>query len=265
MTVSQALLLGLVQGLTEFLPVSSSGHLAVGKLLFGLEEVPVLFDVILHVATLMVVFYVFRRRIAAIVGALARLLRRRTTEEDHHELRLVGWIVLATAITVVVALPIAELDASSRPRLIGALFIGTAGALLSTRFAPQGGAMGRIGALQAVIIGLAQALGVFPGVSRSGITIAAARHVGLARQDAGEFAFLISIPAILGALVLTLGESAELGRMVAPVPLTAGFLAALISGLLALRLLLRLLRAGRLGYFAVYLIPLGVITIFALG
>lgn len=266
MTLLQAAILGLVQGLTEFLPVSSSGHLAVGKLLFGLEEVPILFDVILHVATLIVVWYVFRGRIASIFRAILRVaLRSQKEDGDGDQLRLAGWVLLATVVTVVVALPVAGLEAGSRPRLVGAFFLFTSVVLLSTLGARKGESMFRMGPLQVVIIGLAQGLGVFPGVSRSGITIAAARHAGLSREDAGEFAFLISIPAILGALILTLRDFGDLGRAVGTLPLLAGFLVALISGFLALTLLLRILRSGRLFLFAAYLIPLGLAVIFGLG
>jgi undecaprenyl-diphosphatase len=177
---------------------------------------------------------------------------------------LVLWILLATVVTVIVALPVAELDAGSRPQLVGAFFLFTAVVLLSTLRAPQGGSLYRMSALQAAIIGLAQGLGVFPGISRSGITIAAARHARLSREDAGEFAFLISIPAILGALVLTLGDLGELSRSVGVLSLSVGFLIALISGFLALTLLLRILRSGRLYLFALYLIPLGLTVILGL-
>ena len=266
MTIFQAAVLGLVQGLTEFLPVSSSGHLAVGKLLFGLEGVPVLFDVLLHIATLIVVVYVFRRRIGAILVALGRFVARRPRQEaDAGQLRLVVWILLATLITVIVALPVAETDAGTRPQLVGAFFIFTAVVLVSAVMAPQGGRISDMGPHQAVIVGLAQGLGVFPGISRSGITIAAARHVGLSRGDAGEFAFLISIPAILGALVLTLRDLGDLGRSVGLLPLSVGFLVALFSGFLALELLLRIVRSGRLYLFAIYLVPLGVAVILFFG
>lgn len=266
MTVFQATVLGLVQGLTEFLPVSSSGHLAIGRILFGLESVPILFDVLLHIATLMVVIYVFRRRIALMLGALWRLVARRPRRQaDAEELRLVLWILLATLLTVIVALPVAQLDAASRPRLVGAFFLFTAIVLLSTLKAPEGKGISRMGPAQAALIGLAQGLGVFPGISRSGITISVARHGGLARRDAGEFAFLISIPAILGALVLTLRDLGDLGRSVGILPLSVGFVVALVSGFLALTLLLRIVRSGRLYLFALYLIPLGTAVILILG
>lgn len=266
MTIFEAAVLGLVQGLTEFLPVSSSGHLAVGKLLFGMEGVPLLFDVLLHIATLIVVVYVFRRRIGAILAALWRFVARRPRQEpDTEQLRLVVWILLATIVTVIIALPVAKLDIGARPRLIGGFFLFTAIVLLSTLKAPEGGRFSEMGPLQAVIVGFAQGLGVFPGISRSGITISAARHAGLSRGDAGEFAFLISIPAILGALVLTLRDFGDLGQSVGILALTAGFLVALLSGFLALSLLLRIVRSGRLYLFSIYLVPLGAAVILLLG
>ena len=118
---------------------------------------------------------------------------------------------------------------------------------------------GDLAAKEGLITGVAQGLGVFPGISRSGITISASLLAGLSREKAGEFAFLISIPAILGAFILEVKDLGTLGSAVAPGPLAAGFAASFTVGFLAILLLLRLIRRGRLYFFAVYLIPLGVL------
>ncbi|MFP4374955.1 MAG: undecaprenyl-diphosphate phosphatase [Spirochaetaceae bacterium] len=262
MSVFEAFLLGVVQGLTEFLPVSSSGHLAVLKHLTGHGDVPVLFDVLLHVSTLAVVVLVFRGRIGAIIGSLGRWVARRPAgEADAENLRIVVLGLLATVVTAVLGLGISGFEAGRYPMLVGVLFLVTAAILISTRF--TGGTRGyrEMGAGRALLAGFAQGLGVFPGISRAGITISAGLLVGVARREAAEFSFLISIPAILGALVLTLRDMGELAAAVPPVSLIAGLVGSFIVGLLSLRLLLRLVRGGRLYLFALYLVPLGILTI----
>jgi undecaprenyl-diphosphatase len=117
---------------------------------------------------------------------------------------------------------------------------------------------------QGVLVGLAQGFGVFPGISRSGITISAGLVSGLKREVAGEFAFLLVIPAIAGALVLKLKDIGELAGTVSPLPLLAGSLAAFVSGVLALMLLMPIVRKGKLAWFAVYLVPAGFIGLFLL-
>jgi undecaprenyl-diphosphatase len=262
MTVLEALLLGVVQGLTEFLPVSSSGHLAVLKHLFGRGEVPILFDVLLHISTLAVVVMVFRARIGAVLVSLGRWAGRRwTAEQDGENLRIVRLGVLATVVTGVLGVGISRLEPGGSPTLVGVLFLVTAGILIATRVAAGSRGYREMGAGRALLAGFAQGLGVFPGISRAGITISAGLLSGVARREAAEFSFLISIPAILGALVLTLRDFGELAATVPPVSLAAGVVSSFLVGLLSLKLLLRLVRGGRLYLFALYLVPLGILTI----
>jgi undecaprenyl-diphosphatase len=261
-SVFEALMLGVVQGLTEFLPVSSSGHLAVLKHLFGQGDVPVLFDVLLHVSTLGVVVLVFRGRIGAIIVSLARWVGRRADHEtDAENLRIVVLALLATVVTGVLGLGISGFEAGRYPKLVGVLFLVTALILVSTRFTRGNRGYGEMGAGRALLAGFAQGLGVFPGISRAGITISAGLLSGVARREAAEFSFLLSIPAILGALMLTLRDAGELAAAVPPASLIAGLVSSFVVGLLSLRLLLRLVRGGRLYLFALYLVPLGILTI----
>lgn len=262
MTVFEALLLGVVQGLTEFLPVSSSGHLAVLKHVFGRGEVPILFDVLLHISTLAVVVMVFRARIGAVLMSLGRWARRRwTAEQDGENLRIVRLGVLATVVTGVLGVAISGLEPGRSPTLVGILFVVTAGILAATRRAAGNRGYREMGAGRALLAGFAQGLGVFPGISRAGITISAGLLSGVARREAAEFSFLISIPAILGALVLTLRDFGELAATVPPASLAAGVVSSFVVGLLSLKLLLRLVRGGGLYLFALYLVPLGILTI----
>lgn len=267
MTILQAVILGLFQGVSEFLPVSSSGHLLVLRSLFGLEDVPRLFDVILHAATLLSVLVVFRRRVGGILGALFRgaLRRKDVPEADADNLALVPPVLAATVVTAVVGLGIDNYVPVESPRVVSAFFLVTAALLLASRRFRGDRGYGRIGLGRGALIGLAQGIGVFPGISRSGITISAGLAAGLERETAGEFAFLLAIPAVAGALLLELKDFSELSGTVGPGPLAAGFATAFAAGVAALSLLLPLVRKGRLAWFAAYLIPAGLAGLFLFG
>ncbi len=258
MTVVQALALGVLQGVAEFIPISSSGHLVVMRHLMGLGEIPVLFDVILHIATLIVVFFVFRERIARILVALWRWAARRANADDSVQVRLAGYVIIATICTVVIGLAIAEARLDRFPRLVSALFLVTAAILIAAHFFRGSIDYDGFGIRHALITGISQGIAVLPGISRSGLTITAALAAGVDRTRAGEFSFLISIPAIFGALILTLRDLEDLTQVVSVPALVAGFLASLVVGFFSLVLLLKLIRGGKLYLFAIYLVPLGI-------
>ena len=261
MTYLQAILLGALQGLTEFLPVSSSGHLALLQDRFGIGEVPLLFDVLLHIATLGVVVIVFREKILQLVKGFYRILRREPFAEQEETKRLIVVLVISTVCTGILAVPLKPWVEQASPKLISLSFILTALILLfaGTRKGHRTYREFTIG--DGVFIGIAQGVGVLPGISRSGITISAGLLRKLERSAAGEYSFLLSIPAILGALVLTLKDAAFLEAHVSPTVMLAGMGAAFATGYFALKLLLKTVRGGHLGWFALYLIPLGVIGI----
>jgi undecaprenyl-diphosphatase len=227
--------------------------------------------VLLHVSTLVVVIVVFRRRIAAILGAFGRWVARLFgggpgREEDGENLLLLGYILLASIPTALVGVLISRLEERvvAEPRIVAALFLVTAAILLATLLARGSKGYREIGVLAILGIGLAQGIGVFPGISRSGITISAALILGMSREKAGEFSFLLAIPAILGALLLQMRQAEALLAQVHPLPLSAGVVASFVVGLAALVLLLRLVRRGRLPWFAAYLVPAGVIGLILL-
>lgn len=258
MTLIEAIALGALQGATEFLPVSSSGHLVVAKELFGAATVPVLFDVLLHVATLVAVVTVLRGQVMAFLRAIWRWIRRHPEDSDQVYLRLVPIIVVTTVITGVMGVGLDRLFDIRNPTITSALFLVTAVLLVLTRWSRGTRDLAGIRWLDAGILGVAQGFGVLPGISRSGVTISAALYSGMDRRTAGEYSFLLSIPAILGALVLTLRDAGALGAQVGVAPIVAGCLSAAVVGYVALRALLRLVRAGRIYLFAAYLIPLGI-------
>lgn len=270
MTAMNALVLGLVQGIAEFLPISSSGHLELFKEYLGLSEVPLLFDVILHLATLLVVLIVFRARIAAMFVALWKFatggfrMTRKTAGADgaaekvDENLPIILPFLIATAITAIIGVFIEKFVDQGGPVAVSIRLLVTAAILgLTALLKPGKRNISSIGAGRACLIGVAQGIGVFSGISRSGITISAGLFAGLDRGAAGEFSFLLSIPAILGAFLLTAGDAGAMTAAVSPVQLALAFVTAFISGFAALKLLLWLVRKGRLYWFAPYLVVVG--------
>ena len=266
MTLFQSLFLGALQGVAEFLPVSSSGHLVVFRNFMDLGEIPVLFDIMLHGATLLVVLIVFRRTIGSLLASLWRFIIRRQEPADRTNLRLILVILLASVFTAGLGLVIESLDVGSSPRIVAVLFFVTAAVLLGTRFikTPGGGGYEKAGVKTAIITGIAQGLAVLPGISRSGITISSALFAGLSREKAGEYSFILSIPAIAGAMILQMKDFELLSKSVSSAVLLAGMAAAFVVGLASILLLLRLVRKSRLYFFSFYLIPFGIISLIIL-
>ena len=255
LTIGQAALFGAVQGLTEFLPVSSSGHLELLKALFGLE-IPILFDVILHVATFIVIVFVFRLRVWGILRSLWRWMTRSADESDGENLRLAWVVLIASIITGAIGVSIEVLNVEVPIRVTSALFIVTALILIGAKFVH--GTKDSIGLREGIIVGLGQGLGVLPGISRSGATISAGLVAGVSREKAGELAFVVFIPAMIGAVILSLKDTAEMATVVSAGPLAVAFITALLVGFVSLYLLMRLITRGRLHWFSLYLIPLGI-------
>ncbi|WP_018525659.1 undecaprenyl-diphosphate phosphatase [Alkalispirochaeta alkalica] len=260
----QSILLGIVQGISEFIPISSSGHLVVMRAVLGIGEIPLIYDVVLHIATLIVVIVFFRERIMRMIVALLRWCGRRSRPEDARELKLTVLVILATMVTVAIALVIRPLELHNAPRITAGAFLVTATFLAVAHLAKGRVGFDGIGGRHALVVGAVQGLAVIPGISRSGSTITAALYSGISREEAGEFSFLLSIPAILGALVLEMRHLGELGEMVSPLAMAGGFLASLVFGFLSLSLLVRLIQGGKLWVFSFYLVPLGIWGLFAL-
>lgn len=246
MTLLDAVLLGIVQGLTEFLPVSSSGHLVLGEALLGLSTPGVVFEVTVHVATLCAVCWVFRRRLGElVVGVLRR---------DGHALRYAGLLALATVPAAIVGLGLADRiePLFDRPVVAASLLLVTGGIVWTLR--RTGGRAGRDlpGAGVGLLIGVAQAVAILPGISRSGTTVAAGTALGVAPVRMAEFSFLLSIPAIAGAAVLQIPDLGAAGAQIGGAALAAAFSAALLSGILAIGIFVRMLRRRTFHRFAWY-------------
>ena len=261
------LILGLVQGMTEFLPISSSGHLVVGsKLLDAGSEQPLLLEVLLHVGTLVPVIVLYYRDLLDILAALPRVhgtSPARLWQQDRG-FRLGVCVVVGTIPTGLIGVLLKDVfeQAFGSLTAVGFTFLITGGILMSTRLrqisreAPGDNGHLTLTIPRALLVGVAQAFAITPGISRSGTTIAAGLHLGIERVTAARFSFLLSIPAITGAVVLhlrkaTSASASDLGLY------AAGAVVAAVSGYLALRWLVALVRRGELHWFSYYLWPLG--------
>ncbi|PIE97731.1 MAG: undecaprenyl-diphosphatase UppP [Treponema sp.] len=257
MTILEAILLGFLQGVAEFLPISSSGHLAFVEAFLGRQDVPILFDILLHVATLAAVITVYARKIGQLFCVLWRFIIQKKRPEDAGDLKFILAIIVATVFTGAIGFLLKDIVRNLHLSIVSCLFIVTGLVLILSEKTKSDKNDPEPNLKQASIIGIAQGLGVFPGISRSGSTIAAAILCGVDRKKAGEFSFILSIPAILAALMLELSSADNLLSSVGILPVIAGFITAFIVGLFSLKFLLRLINKGKLKYFAFYLIPLG--------
>ncbi|MEZ4585773.1 MAG: undecaprenyl-diphosphate phosphatase [Gemmatimonadales bacterium] len=254
----QGLVLGLVQGLTEFLPISSSGHLVLAETLVGFEPQGVVFEVIVHIATLLSVFIAYRRRI----GELVRGLFARQAAAWSYAL----FLVVATVPAAVIGLLFRDaLEASFHSGVrLGLQFLFTAVVLYSTRFAVKRAGTAAMTTGRSLWIGAAQAVAIIPGISRSGTTIAAALWVGIAPAVAAEFSFLMAIVVIAGTGVLELRHLTPDAAVLGPGLLWA-FVSALLAGIVAIKFLVALLRSSRFHLFAPYCAVLGVFCLIWFG
>ena len=249
------------------------------KNFLGLNEVPLLFDVILHIATLFAVVVVLRKRILAILAALWHFLfvrkavaskgltktQKHKDEERRENLAFVVPILIATVVTGVIGLLIEKVILEkflwlNGPKAVAVRMLITA-LILGLTVLAKPGSRGpeAIGKGRAALIGLAQGIGVFSGISRSGITISAGLFAGLGRETAGELSFLLSIPAILGAFVLTIGDAGTMLASVSWAQLALAFFAAFFSGMAALKILMRIIKGGKIYWFAPYLVVVGIL------
>ena len=253
----EALLLGLLQGLTEFLPVSSSGHLELGKALMGIQvKDSLVFTVVVHGATVLSTIVVFYKEIFSLIKGFFRF---RWNDETQY-LTKIAISLIPIAIVGLFFKDQVETLFDGNLVFVGAMLLLTAAILAMTYFRKFNNRA--IGYLDAFIIGLAQAAAVMPGLSRSGSTIATGLLLGNKREDMAKFSFLMVLIPIIGANLKDIADGQMLSNeSIGWLPLLVGFFAAFITGLLAIRWMLRIVSKGKLIYFAIYCFIVGMLAI----
>jgi len=257
----EALILGLIQGLTEYLPVSSSGHLAIGQALFGMNdgEDNLMFTVAVHVATVLSTLVVLWSEIEWIMKGLFKF---EMNEETKYMLNIVVSMIPVGIVGVFFKDEVEEVFGSGL-LVVGCCLLITA-ALLTFSYYARPRQKEKISWKDALVIGIAQAIAVLPGVSRSGSTIATGLMIGNKKESLAQFSFLMVIPPILGEALLDILKAAKGEAVMGNIetfPLIVGFVAAFLSGCLACKWMINIVKRGKLIYFGVYCAIVGVITI----
>ena len=259
MTIIEAIILGIVQGLTEFLPVSSSGHIELGTVLLGVQSKDnLLFSVIVHCATALSTIVIFRKDIANIIRGVFAF---QWNEETAYVAKI---IVSMIPVGFIGAFFKDEIEAffGGQVLLVGLMLLITGTLLAMTYYAKK--QPGQVTFPKALIIGLAQAFAIMPGISRSGATIATALLIGVEKERAARFSFLMVLVPILGASLLEIldyWEAPAVADSISGLALILGFLAAFVSGLLACQWMIAIVKRGKLIYFAIYCFIIGTLAI----
>ncbi len=284
MSLAHAIFMGLIQGLTEFLPVSSSGHLALFKILFHVNtDNGILFDVFLHIATLIAVVIVYYKDVFKLIKEFVLMIRDlihnimvmagKRSHPDRKPRKIittayrkfVAMIVVSTIPTGIIGFAIKDFVERSETSLLvpGICLIITAAVLFLSDLAPDGRKGPKTASYpNAVIIGIVQGLATLPGISRSGSTIATSVFLGFDRRFAVKYSFILSIPAILGALVLQLKDLGEYTVTGSDgVSYVVGMIVAAVVGYIAIKWMLKIVRNKKFKYFSIYCLIIGVISL----
>ncbi len=254
----ESLILGILQGLAEFLPVSSSGHLELGKVIMGVEaSESLMFTVVVHGATVLSTIVVFRKEILQLIQGVFKF---QWNFETQYIVKIIISMIPVLAVGLLLEDVVEEMF-SGNLLLVGGMLLVTAVLLGFTYYAKSG--KREVGYLDALIMGIAQAFAVTPGISRSGSTIATGLLLGNKRSEVSKFSFLMVLAPIIGANILSLKDADFSGEAsIGGLTLAIGFVAAFVTGLLACKLMIRVVNKGKLIWFAVYCAVVGAIAIF---
>lgn len=270
MSVLFAIFIGIIQGITEFLPISSSGHLSIMQNIFGMEDVETnyfTFDILLHLATLIAVFIVFRRDIANMIVAFFTLIKKAATRKLHEitpDERMVVMVVIAT-LPLVAAVFVKDYVEIlyGYTKAIGAILIFNGLVLFISDYLARGKKdSSNAKFTDALVVGLCQMCALLPGLSRSGSTITGGLLCGFKRDYAVKFSFIMSIPAIIGANILSIPDMIE-----NPIPQSdmfayiCGMAAALVTGIAAMKLLMYISKKSNFRIFSVYCVIVGIVAL----
>lgn len=261
MNISEAIVLGIVQGLTEFLPISSTAHLVLSEAILNIKLESIRFEVFLHLGTFFSVVIVFRKEIWKLLKSLRGLFQGVDSESEEY-LKLLGLLLVGSVPAALIGVFLNEYieKAFSSSAFVSLMLILTGLFLWSTKFSRV--QKNHLNLIDAILVGLAQALTLVPGISRSGFTIGVALFRGVARRKSAEFSFLLSLPAILGASVLKLKETLEGNPTSYEIVLyLMGGLVAFLCGYIAIKFLLDVLRKGKFQNFAYYCLGVGILSL----
>lgn len=246
MTIIIAIILGIIQGLTEFLPISSSGHLVLAGQIFNIYENSILFSIILHLGTLFAVLFVFK-------NSVIELIKQPFSKKSK-------MLILATIITLIIAVLFNDFfEEAFNGGLLAFSFLLTASFLITAEYiAKKYKNAKNLNYTNTAVMGVFQGMAILPGVSRAGATISSAVVQGVNKNDAAEFSFLMSIPIIIASLVWELFKIGEQSVSLQVLPSIAGFLTATLFGVFAIKIMLKVISSAKYFYFSIYLIVLSV-------
>lgn len=260
----QAIILGLVQGFTEFLPISSSGHLVLGQHVLGLDAIAaddVTFEVFTHFGTALSILTVYRKDVLQLIRSGLRAIASpgtlATSYANEAPVRTLAYILITLIPTGIVYILFKDdLEAAfGNPRLVSGMLIVTGVLLLLTLF--RGRTTGDLSPVKAFVVGIAQSLAMIPGISRSGSTICTAIYQNVNQEQAANFSFLMVLPVIIGAAILKFGEAFGPDATGDMLPVILGTIVAYVSGIFAIKIVIAFIRKGNLSWFAYYCFVVG--------
>ena len=260
-----AIILGILQGITEWLPISSSGHLAIFQFYFE-EEPPILFDIILHIGSLCVIFYIMRDEIKRVLDSVPSFFSNyRNYTNLKGEQRLIGLVIVASIPTAIIGFTFDSTiigDFYSEMHLVGGCLIFTGILVWLSKDYSGDKQIDDFPIKNALIVGFFQGLAILPGISRSGSTIAISKMLGMEPVKAARFSFLLFIPAITGATILKIQDINETISEVGTLSLMLGFMSSVITSYFSINILLNLIKKQQFHYFTPYCILLGFLLIY---
>jgi len=261
-----AVLLGILQGITEWLPISSSGHLAIFQFYFVEEEPPILFDIILHLGSLLVILYIMRDEVRQMLVAFPKFpVNYQNFGNLKGDERLIGMIIMASIPTAIIGFTFDSTiigDFYAEMHLVGGCLVFTGLIVWFSKDYDGKKQIDNFPIKNALLVGFFQGLAILPGVSRSGSTIAISKIMGMEPVRAARFSFLLFIPAIIGATILKIGDYDNTASAVGEVPLIFGFISSVITSYFSINLLLQLIKKQQFHYFTPYCLILGFFLIY---
>tara|TARA_B100000809_G_scaffold253558_1_gene289702 strand:+ start:34 stop:846 length:813 start_codon:yes stop_codon:yes gene_type:complete len=262
----EAVLLGIIQGITEWLPISSSGHLAIFQFYFLKEEPPIFFDIILHLGSLCVILYIMRDEVKQMLVTFPKFIANYQNFGNlKGDERLIGMIILASIPTAIIGFTFDITvigDFYTEMHLIGGCLVFTGLIVWFSKDYDGKKQIDDFPIKNVLLVGFFQGLAILPGVSRSGSTIAISKIMGMDPVRAARFSFLLFIPAIIGATILKIGDYDNTASAVGEVPLILGFLSSAITSYFSINLLLQLIKKQQFHYFTPYCLILGFFLIY---